>query len=225
MLVSMLKILLSGMSCVRKGGAWAAFALIAATFVITAGPAAADRSELTVLDEIPQMRDDTPVPDDPNVVFYIQRSGNPNTVVYAARFAREGRLNRRDPVEVFWRRYNTTGEKRDLSYAERTFAWGIRAAPLRDHDNAFLVSLVSYTQRPVVVRVNGEGEAEAILNMEGRTARLIYAYVKTEGSGRVPSIVHVDIFGEDLETGEYLRERVTPDPSRTTRGAGLETYR
>ena len=41
-------------------------------------------SNVAELDEIPRLRPEFKVPDDPDMLFYIERSSNSNTVVYAA---------------------------------------------------------------------------------------------------------------------------------------------
>src|SRR5947199_328024 len=69
-------------------------------------------SQVTELDHIPSLRAEFPVPNDPNMLFYIQRSVNANTVVYAAHIDVQGRLDPDEPVEVYWRWYNIDGQRK-----------------------------------------------------------------------------------------------------------------
>ena len=67
-----------------------------------------------------------PVPKEENQIFFVQRSLNSNTIVYTARLDGEGRLDARRPVDVFWRRFNDEGERKELSKLERSLAYGGR---------------------------------------------------------------------------------------------------
>ena len=73
----------------------------------------------------PVMADDLPVPQEPHQIFYVQRSLNPNTIVYTARLNDKGELDPKHPVDVFWRRYNDDGERKDLTLVESKLAFGI----------------------------------------------------------------------------------------------------
>mgnify|MGYP006277087213 CR=1 FL=1 len=65
-----------------------------------------------------------PVPHEKNQIFFVQRSMNPNTIVYTARLGADGLPDPRKPVDVFWRRYNDEGEKREQRSALLTVANG-----------------------------------------------------------------------------------------------------
>ena len=69
------------------------------------------------------MRPDWPIPQEPNQIFYLQRSENRNTVVYTALFDPGGTLRADRPAQVYWRRYNTTGERKVLKAAKETEAY------------------------------------------------------------------------------------------------------
>ena len=72
-----------------------------------------------------------PVPSEPNQIFFLQRSMNSNTIVYAVRLDSDLKLDRRDPVEIFWRRFNDNGERLPITFAERNLAFGVRTKPLQ----------------------------------------------------------------------------------------------
>jgi len=94
-----------------------------------------------------------PVPSDPNQIFFLQRSMNANTIVYAARIDSDGTLDRREPIEVFWRRFNDSGEKLPLTFTERNLAFGVNTKHLRNENGAYLVTLKAYAGRSAVLRV------------------------------------------------------------------------
>lgn len=164
-------------------------------------------SVVTEVASLPVVRPEFPVPGDPGQVFYLQRSSNSNTVVYAARFTPDGRLDPRRPLEAYWRRFNTTGEQLPLKMIEDSFAFGVRSRATGDPD-VFQVYVVSYPERPATLRLIEPGRAELLLPAGGRTMRMAYAYVDVDESGLVPSVREVLVMGHDVETGKPLVERI-----------------
>ena len=76
-------------------------------------------SQVTEMDAVPRLRPEYQVPDEPDMLFYIERSTNSNTVVYAARRGANGALDTTAPVETFWRWFNVDGAKKPLNFIER----------------------------------------------------------------------------------------------------------
>jgi len=169
-------------------------------------------SGVTELDRVPRVRPEYPLPDDANVLFYLQRSPNSNTVVYAARLDAAGRLDQADPVQVFWRRFNAGGQRKPLTVLERTMAFGVDVSRYPGRDDAVLASVVSYPARKALIELDAKGKPRAVIDMANRRAKLIYAYIQLkDGSGTIPSIAYVDLYGVDLANGRALRERIRPD--------------
>lgn len=150
-----------------------------------------------------------PVPSDPNQIFFLQRSMNSNTIVYAARMGSDRKLDHNDPIEIFWRRFNDSGEKLPLTFTERNLAFGVNTKRLRNGPDAFLVTLKAYAGRNAVLRiVNGAPQLEG--KVAGQDARLISAFLHLDESGRIPRVVKVDLRGETLESKQPLVESFIP---------------
>jgi hypothetical protein len=66
--------------------------------------------------DIIRLRPEFKVPDEPNQLFYVQRSPNSNTVVYAAKLDAQGNVDSRTPVEAFWRKFNIDGSRQPLNF-------------------------------------------------------------------------------------------------------------
>lgn len=150
-----------------------------------------------------------PVPRDPNLIFYLQRSVNSNTIVYTARLDGKGRIDAKQPIDVFWRRFNDEGERKELSNLEREVAFGVKAKPVPGQPGVFKVRVVSYQKRPALLRmVDGRPRLEA--KVAGVPSRLDHAYLEVDESGRIPSITRVDLYGYSLATGKLVKESFTP---------------
>jgi hypothetical protein len=152
---------------------------------------------------------DYPVPSDPNQIFFLQRSMNSNTIVYAARMDSDRKLDRNEPIEIFWRRFNDNGEKLPLTFTERNLAFGVHTKPLRNWPDAYLVTLKAYSGRSAVLRiVNGAPQLEG--KVAGQDARLISAFLHLDESGRIPRVIKVDLRGETLDSRQPLVESFIP---------------
>jgi len=191
--------------------------LIAGAWVLLAalccGAAAATETGTTVADASTPAaaRYDFPVPpDDGRLLFYIQRSMNSNTVVYAANLDGDGRLDPGHPVNVYWLRYNSDGRRRALSFAEKHLVWGVDTRPAGDARGGYIVNLVCYDKRTARVLLGADGKPEAIASIAGRQARLVKAFVMLGDYKVIPKVRFVELFGKDLQTGASLYERFVP---------------
>ncbi|GGF05849.1 DUF4833 domain-containing protein [Stappia taiwanensis] len=164
-------------------------------------------SVVTEVKTLPVVRPEFPVPNEPNMLFYLQRSTNPNTVIYAARFREDGTLDPNEPVAAYWRRYNTTGERLPLKMIEDNFAFGVRTERT-DDPSVFRLYVVSYPERKATLRQVAPGRAELTVPAGGRQMRPVYAYIDVDESGLMPSVRTVSVMGQDAATGKPLVERI-----------------
>jgi uncharacterized protein DUF4833 len=171
-------------------------------------------STITELDRLPRVRPDFPLPTDPNILFYVQRSGGPNTVVYSARLDAAGHIDRAQPIDVFWRRFTRGGIRTPLTFLERMFVYGVNVRPAPPEANAITANVVSYPQRALTIDLDRDGRPRASIQIGGRQAKLAYVYVEVDESTTIPSVVHVDVFGLDVASGRVLHELFKPRRSQ-----------
>jgi hypothetical protein len=154
---------------------------------------------------LPVDRPEFPIPTEPNQLFYLQRSTNANTVVYTARFDGNGNLDARDPVGVYWRRYNTTGARKALSLIEQLFAFGVNVSA-SDTPGQFILTPKPLRNRRLLLRQTGPGKAEVLTQIGGRTARLVYLYFTVDENRLIPMVTGLSAHGIDLATGHAISE-------------------
>ena len=163
------------------------------------------RSEFQSFSELPVVRPQH-VPQDEGMLFFVQHSINANVIVYAAKRTPAGTLDPRDPIEVFWRRYATAGHRRELSFFERMFAFGIASLPAGE--GRWAVSLVSFPEREGTLDTGPDGRPRLLVDIDRRPMRPVYVYAEAISEGFIPTIRHVDLFATvDGEKG-FVRERV-----------------
>ncbi|MCA1298148.1 DUF4833 domain-containing protein [Stappia indica] len=199
--------LLLGLLCLAGGPGGPAVAQEGVKRGFAASTQRARASAVTEVKTLPVVRPEFPVPNEPNMLFYLQRSTNPNTVIYAARFREDGTLDPNEPVAAYWRRYNTTGERLPLKMIEDNFAFGVRTERT-DDPTVFRLYVVSYPERKATLRLVAPGRAELTVPAGGRQMRPIYAYIDVDESGLMPSVRTVSVMGHDAATGRPLVERI-----------------
>lgn len=154
---------------------------------------------------LPVARPDYPVPTDGDLLFYIQRSTNPNTVVYAANFLPDGRLDPKQPIEAFWRRFNTSGERKALGFMESRMAYGMRfkatATP-----GQYEIWFVSLPDRPALLVQKKPGAAELRMRLGGYEVKPVYAYVTVNEGGLFGRVEQVAVHGVDRASGRAVTE-------------------
>jgi hypothetical protein len=183
----------------------ALFAALLAACVPAQGRALS--SKVTDTDQIPRVRPEYKVPDEANQLFYIERSSNSNTVVYAANLDAQGLPDRRTPVDAFWRWYNVDGNKKPLNFMERMMAYGVTAAaPNKDGSIPFKVAALP--ERQLTLTLDDKKRPQALIQIGGRKVKLSYVYLEVVEGGLMPSIPSLDIFGTDLASGKAVHEHI-----------------
>lgn len=174
---------------------------------ITAADARALTTVVEEIDHIPRLRAEYPVPNEPNMLFYIQRSVNANTVVYAAPPERRGTAA---PVDVFWRLYNIDGHTRPLNFVERVLAYGVNSVIMRPAPAATSFRIAAIPELELVLEQDGAGHPVAVIQFAHRNARLVYVYLQVDDRGMMPRVTALDLFGVEQGTGKALHEHVIP---------------
>jgi hypothetical protein len=156
-------------------------------------------------------RGDYPIPPQSATrVFFIQRSTNANTVVYEARLRSDGKLDVEQPVEAYWLRYASTGERRALNFVEQNLAYGPRAEAHPRERGAWSFRFAGYGERDIRLQLDGSGRPVLLAEVAGRTARLVSSYLHVHEGRFWPSVTAVDVYGIDVATGAAVHERIVP---------------
>ena len=188
-------------------------AFVVLAFINCAPALARDlKSNVSEIAQIPTLRADYPVPKEPNMLFYIQRSVNSNTVIYAARIDAQGRLDKSQPVEAYWRWYNVDGHRKALNFLERHMAYGVSAdRRAKTVANRVAFKVVALPEKELFLERDSQGAPHALIQMGDHLARLVYAYLQVDDSGWMPDVKAIDLFGIDTTTGKSLHEHVVRD--------------
>jgi hypothetical protein len=143
-----------------------------------------------------------------DLLFYIQRNKNANTIMYEAQRGPNGQLDAEDPVTVTWVRHTEGGRREPLNLMERTIAYGVNHK--HTQNGMATMKFVASDKYPFIVQIRPGGQAEAWVMLKGRMARLHHVYVQADDNAWRPKVAWVDLHGTDIATGAPITERYVP---------------
>ncbi|MDB5142196.1 MAG: hypothetical protein JWQ66_909 [Mucilaginibacter sp.] len=142
-------------------------------------------------------------------LFYVQRTSNTNTIVYDLNTGTDGKPDNDEPVKAYWIRYAEDGQKKDLSYIQRKFAYGLTAKALNNGN--YDIRFVSYKKFPLTLMKTGDGKYHIFANIAQKRVIINRIFVKIDGgSFWLPNVTYVEVKGSDPITGREIVERFKP---------------
>ena len=85
-----------------------------------------------------------PKPEDvENMLFYVQRTINSNTIVYTLNQDKDGNLNEAEPIKVYWIKYAQGGKVDPLTYIQKNYAYGVESTIFDKVKKSFIFEFVS----------------------------------------------------------------------------------
>jgi hypothetical protein len=157
--------------------------------------------------EIVRLRPEFKVPDEPNQLFYIQRSPNANTVIYGAKLDSHGEFDSGAPVEAFWRKFNIDGSRQPLNFMERMMAYGVRMDTIKP-GQPITFRVAALPDRKLTLAMDAQHHPQALLQVDNHTVKLAYVYLQVVEGGLLPSVPSLDIFGTDIASGKVIHEHL-----------------
>jgi hypothetical protein len=158
-------------------------------------------------------RDTFPVPPEKsNMIFYVQRTINTNTIIYEVNYNKDSTLNKTEPVHSYWIRYADAGEIKELSYIQRKYAYGLDAVCIDSVRPMYKLNFVSYKKRDIFLAKAKQGNSyKACMVINNKLAYLHRIFVQIEGGTFwVPHITYVEVAGRDISTGKPVSEKIIP---------------
>ncbi len=140
-------------------------------------------------------------------LFFIERSKNKNLVQYDIRLTKNSDPSDQRPVNVYWILEN--GRREELSPIEKKYAYGIARQEKLDKDK-FKVMLAAFKGLEIIVEKLNDS-FRAVVSIHGRESILQKIYIKSEEPQvGLPRVLYVELFGRSKETGQPIKERISP---------------
>ena len=147
-----------------------------------------------------------PVPvGNPNQLFYLQRTANSNTIICELNY-KNNTLDVDEPVHVYWLRYEDKGQKEELNFVQKKFAYGIKSTFLSK--DKYELNFVSYKKYPMVLMKGPNNKFNVYGTINQKQAIVDRIFVKISGgSFWAPNVEYVEIKGIDPISGKEVVER------------------
>ena len=154
--------------------------------------------------------DSFPVPTgNPNQLFYLQRPPNTNTVVYELNFDGNGKLKVDEPIHVFWIRYPEGGVRKELSYIQRHFAYGVKAELMAD--GRYKLIFAAYKKKNLYLMfAQRDNKYHVYTTLQNKVAILNRVFIQIDPGGTFwsPNVKYIEMKGKELSTGNEVIERI-----------------
>lgn len=147
-----------------------------------------------------------PTPKGENLLFFLQRNPDANTVIYELNFKSDGVLDHENPVKGSWIRYTEHGKYKELTGIERRFAYGLKCKALQNDE--FEIRLVAYKKLPLYLkRSEIDNKYKIYIKDEGKDLLLKRVFVRVNGgSFWFPRVEYIDLITVNSASGiEFLK--------------------
>ncbi|KFF02887.1 DUF4833 domain-containing protein [Flavobacterium reichenbachii] len=143
-----------------------------------------------------------------NMLFYIQRDPNINTAIYAINYQENGKIDKSNPIKAYWMRYAEKGEKKDFSYIQRKFAYGIESKTLDNEE--FELQFVSYKKLPFTLKkLDSDQKYHVFVNLNQKKIQVEKIFVRIEGgSFWLPNVKYAEVTGIETSSNKIITERM-----------------
>lgn len=141
-------------------------------------------------------------------LFHIERSKNANIVQYDAQVGADGKLFRKEPVAGYWIRLAEEGQVKELSWIQKTFAYGFDTKLDKGRESAELHMNADVKREIKIIR---KGDLyRATIMIDGALSYFEKMFIDASRKGLSLTVHYVELYGEDIQTGEARYEKFVP---------------
>ncbi|MBS1650604.1 MAG: DUF4833 domain-containing protein [Bacteroidetes bacterium] len=147
-----------------------------------------------------------------NLLFYVQRTINSNTIVYTLNTNKDGELNENEPIKAYWIKYTQNGKIDPLTYIQRNYAYGVKSKLIDKDKKSFQFEFVSYNKRKFFLMKSGsDNQYHAFGYVNNKMTILNNIMVRIEGGTFwVPNVKSVEVIAKDPSTSKIITEIIKP---------------
>lgn len=149
-----------------------------------------------------------PTPKGNNLLFFLQRDPDANTVVYELNYKPDGSLSQKDPIKGSWIRYEEAQQFKALSPMEKKFAYGVQSRAIAEDE--YEIRLVAYKKMPLYLKKSESDQQYHIyIKDEGKDLLLKRIFVRINGgSFWFPKVQYIDLITINSATGIEILKRI-----------------
>lgn len=146
-----------------------------------------------------------------NMLFYVQRSINVNTIVYELNTSHNGEINKVEPIKYYWVNYSGASDIEPLNYIQKKYAYGLEVKLLDSEKLNYCFNFVSYKKQVLYLINTGDKHYKVYSNFNGKMVVVNRIYVHIEGGGFwTPKIKYIEVLATDPQKNETVKEKIIP---------------
>ena len=142
-------------------------------------------------------------------LFKIDRSRDPDIVVYDVRLDSQGKLDTSSPIAVYWKKFSRDSIYSPLTGIQKKFGYGIKYQHISEHAADF--KFVSSLDRMFELRKSGNNHYKVYTYSEGNKIEVKSLFIHfKDDSFWFPEISSIELVGLDTEKGSMVSEAIIP---------------
>lgn len=144
-----------------------------------------------------------------NMLFYVQRSLNKNTLIYQLNVNDKNELNETEPIKIFWKNYATNGSTEPLNYVQKKYAYGIESHLSDKEKKIFAFHFVSYKKQILYLAKTSDKKYHVFSYFGGKLIVVQRIYIQINGgSFWTPKVKYIEVSGTDPVKNESVSEKI-----------------
>ncbi len=144
-----------------------------------------------------------------NMLFYVQRSLNKNTIIYQLNLNDKNELNEAEPIKIFWKNYATNGTVEPLNYVQKKYAYGIESFLSDKEKKIYTFHFVSYKKQLLYLAKTSDKKYHVFSYFGSKLIVVQRVYVQINGgSFWTPRVKYIEVSGTDPVKNEPVTEKI-----------------
>lgn len=150
--------------------------------------------------------------DDEKRLFLIERSLDPNEVIYEINLDRDGKLQASNPIKIYWLKKTNNNKTEPLTFIQQHYAYGIIFLDsINLHEKEWSFQFVSYPKKTFILKKMEDESFKVytlVENQEVLVKRIFVSFVIK--NFWFPTISAVELHGQNVSSGQMIAEIVRP---------------
>ena len=147
-----------------------------------------------------------------NMLFYVQRSLNKNTIVYQLNVKENEEIDTKEPIKMYWVNYAGKGDVELLNFIQRKYAYGLDVKIIDKEKKSFCFNFVSYKPQTLYLIKSVSDKKYHVFSYFGNKLVIINRiYIHIEGGTFwYPKVKYIEVMGKDPLKNEEIIEKIIP---------------
>lgn len=147
-----------------------------------------------------------------NMLFYIQRSMNTNTIIYELNSDEKGMINIEDPIKFYYINYANHGEIEPVSDMQKKYAYGIKVKVTNKEKQTYSFTFNSIKNREFYLLQSAKDKKFHVfchINKDLAVLNKVFISMENNFIG-FPSVYKIELFGTSAANNNDIEEAFKP---------------